>query len=296
MQNYWWLMAISLSLLTASYVWINQFTKIKGSVLMAYRGIGSAILLLPFCFYFSPINNYSFYILCILQGIILSLGENRILNSAKAFGAEVTSLIHPISIALIFIVWIILHPYELHNIILYPTKFTIISLCLLGVGASLILISKAKASRKALSFLVVAMCCETFIDITNKEATHLGADNVVSAIFYYTLITSFVAGICNIIFQDSKRFKDIFQYKNLRVAWFFILFAIIHSTLKTYTMYLSPNPAYVAAIVHAYPIWIMLGNNYLFAKMHNSNYIKIKSQYLVLLIISITGLILMVEE
>lgn len=296
MQNYWWILAIGLSLLTASYVWANQFLKIKGSILMTYRGLGTALLLLPFCFYFAPIHNPWFYVLCSVQGLVLSLGENRILNSAKAFGAEVTSLIHPISIAIIFVVWVLLHPMELHELALQPQKFSLIGLCLLGTATALILISQAKANRKALWFLLAAMSCETFIDITSKETTHLGAENVISAIFYYTFITSLVAGCCNVLFQDKKRFKEVFAKEHLKFAWFFMSFAILHSVLKTYTMYLSPNPAYVAAIVHSYPVWIMLGNNYLFAKKQKGHYIKIKPLYLGLLLISIVCLILMVEE
>ena len=295
MANVWWFLALMLSLLMSGYVSANQIIKIKGSVLMVYRGLGTAIALLPFCFYFSPITNIGFYLLCVAQGLVMSVGENRILNSAKVFGAEITSLIHPISIALIFVVWILLHPYELTAFLENQKQFYTRCICLIGVIISLIFISKAKANRKALWFLLVAMSCETFIDITNKETTHLGAENIISAIFYYTLITSLVAGVCNILFQDRRQFKNIWDSKNLKYAWFFIFFAILHSILKTYTMYLSPNPAYVAAIVHAYPVWIMLGHNYLFAKYNNSHYIKIKPQYIFLLLISITGLILIVE-
>ena len=295
MINIWWFFALILSLLMATYVGLNQIIKVKGSVLMVYRGVGTALVLLPFCGCFSPIHNFSFYFLCIIQGIVISLGENRILNSAKVFGAEITSLIHPVSIALIFMVWIILHPTELTIFLNTPEHSFVICICLMGVIASLIFIGKSKINRKALWFLFIAMSCETFIDVSNKETTHLGAENIISAIYYYTLITSFVAGSCNIFFQDKKQFKNIWTRSNLKYSWFFILFAILHSVLKTYTMYLSPNPAYVAAIVHAYPIWIMLGNNYLFAKFNKSHYIKIKPQYIFLLIISITGLILMVE-
>lgn len=296
MQNCWWILALALSLLTASYVGANQFIKVKGSVLMAYRGLGTSLLLLPFCFYFPPLQNVWFYALCIVQGLVLSVGENRILNSAKTFGAEVTSLIHPVSIALIFVIWEVLHPSEFVELLQYPEKLSLIALCLCGTAAALILISRARANRRALWFLLAAMSCETFIDVTSKETTHLGAENVISAIFYYTLITSLVAGSCNIWFQDKKRFGKIFERKNLKFAWFFMLFAILHSVLKTYTMYLSPNPAYVAAIVHAYPVWIMLGRNFLFAKSGNPHYIKINPWYLGLLLLSIVGLILMVEE
>lgn len=296
MHNYWWILAVALSLLTASYVWINQFLKIKGSVLMVYRGLGAALVLLPFCMYFPPIHNIGFYVLCVTQGLVLSLGENRILNAAKTFGGEVTSLIHPISIAVIFIVWIMLHPSQLHELAAQPLKTSAIIFCLAGVAASLLLIGKARAGRKALCFLLAALSCETFIDITSKETTHLGAENVISAVFYYALITSFVAGSCNLLCQQKRHFKEIFVRKNLKYAWFFILFAVIHSALKTYTMYLSPNPAYVAAVVHAYPVWIMLGNNYLSGRERGKHYVRIKPWNLALLLVSIVCLILMVED
>ena len=291
MQHYWWILAIGISLLTASYVYINQFIRVKGSLLMIYRGLGAAAVLLPFIPFFTPINNLAFYGLCIAQGIVISLGDNRILNGAKAFGAQVTSLIHPLSLALIFICWIALHPTELSEFLAHPLILTLICLCLLGVTTALILICQAKASRKALNFLLIGMFCEIFIDVTNKETTHLGAENLLSAIYYYTLITSCVAGSINLYFYARKGhgFAELKEKKNVRFAWFFMLFAVVHGVLKTYTMYLTPNPAYVASIVHAYPVWILLFNRF----NQNNNYIKIKPHLILLLLLSIVGLILL---
>ena len=289
MQNYWWILAIILSLLTPSYVYVNQFIKVKGSHLMVYRGLGTAVVLLPFTFFFAPIHSVAFYALCIAQGIVMSVGENRILNGAKTFGAQVTSLIHPLSIALIFIFWLFLHPHELQEFFTAPTKMSLIFACLLGTTLSLILICQAKANRKALSFLAIGMFCEIFIDVTNKETTHLGSENIISAIYYYTLITSFVAGSINLAayLKEKRPAKDLISLSDMRYAWFFMSFAILHGFLKTYTMYLTPNPAYVAAIVHAYPVWIMLFNSF----NHPKEYTKIKPQYIMLLLVSIIGLI-----
>ena len=246
-------------------------------------------MLLPFVFCFAPIHNWAFYALCAAQGLVISLGDNRILNGAKTFGAQVTSLIHPLSIALIFVFWMLLHPADFAALGREPLHLLLILACLLGTTAALILICRAKASRKALGFLLVGMFCEIFIDVTNKETTHLGAENLVSAIYYYTLITSLVAGSVNLAVHLGKghRLPEFWSRKNLRFAWFFMLFAIVHGMLKTYTMYLTPNPAYVAAIVHAYPVWILLFNGF----QRENNYIKIKPQLILLLLISIVGLI-----
>ena len=289
MQQYWWLLALGLSLLTSAYVYVNQFIKIKGSLLMVYRGLGTAAVLLPFAFFFAPIHNLAFYALCIAQGLVISIGDNRILNGAKTFGAQVTSLIHPLSIALIFLFWIVLHPADFIAFGEHPMQLLGILACLLGTTIALIFICRAKANRKALSFLLVSMLCEIFIDVTNKETTFLGAENLISAIFFYTLITSFVAGSTNlyVYLREGHKLPEFWRKKNLHFAWFFMLFAIVHGMLKTYTMYLTPNPAYVAAIVHAYPVWILLYN----AIGKEKNYVKIKPQLIILLLISIVGLI-----
>ncbi len=289
MQNYWWILAIGISLLTSAYVYVNQFIKIKGSLLMVYRGLGTAAVLLPFAFFFSPIHHWAFYGLCFAQGLVISLGDNRILNGAKTFGAQVTSLIHPLSIAFIFVFWILLHPAEITVFLHSPLHLGLILACLLGTTVALILILQAKASRKALSFLAIGMFCEIFIDVTNKETTHLGAENLISAIYYYTLITSLTAGILNLAVHLRRGHKliELAARKNIRFAWFFMLFAIIHGVLKTYTMYLTPNPAYVAAIVHAYPVWILLFNRF----SRRNDYVKVKPQLILLLLLSIVGLI-----
>ena len=159
MQNYWWILAIALSLLTSAYVYVNQFVKIKGSLLMVYRGLGTAAVLLPFVFCFAPIHNWAFYALCAAQGLVISLGDNRILNGAKTFGAQVTSLIHPLSIALIFVFWMLLHPADFAALGREPLHLLLILACLLGTTAALILICRAKASRKALGFLLIGMFC-----------------------------------------------------------------------------------------------------------------------------------------
>ena len=185
--------------------------------------------------------------------------------------------------------WILLHPAEIAVFVNSPLHLGLVLACLLGTTAALIFILQAKASRKALSFLALGMFCEIFIDVTNKETTHLGAENLVSAIYYYTFITSLVAGSVNLAVHLRRGHKllEVFDRKNLRFAWFFMLFAIIHGVLKTYAMYLTPNPAYVAAIVHAYPVWILLFNRF----NHRQDYVKIKPQFILLLLISIVGLI-----
>ena len=298
MQNFWWLPAILLSLLTASYVYINQFIKLKGSQLMIYRGLGAFLLLLPFSALFPLIQNPAFYVLCIAQGIVISYGDNRILNSAKTFGAEITSLIHPFSIAIIFLFWLFLHPQEFFALSQNTSHFILIFLCLIGVSAAIIMICHSKISRKALSFLFLGMLCEVFIDVSNKETTHLGAENIISAIFYYTLITSFVAGSINLFVYLFKRKKlpKLAKKNTAKFICFFMGYAIIHSMLKTYTMYLTSNPAYVAAIVHAYPVWIILANKIYHLKNPQNKIRQINKWQVLLLLICIVGLILMVHE
>ena len=66
MQQYWWLVSIFASFIFAMYIFANQVFKLKGSLVMIYRGIGAAIVLLPFVPLIQGVNNPNFYYLWLI--------------------------------------------------------------------------------------------------------------------------------------------------------------------------------------------------------------------------------------
>ena len=65
-------------------------------------------------------------------------------------------------------------------------------------------------------------------------------------------------------------------------------------TLKNYSLYLGSNPAYVMAIIYAYPIWVLLANNVYSRYVKHQDYAKPSKRVLISMVISIIVLILTV--
>ena len=72
MQQYWWLVSIFASFIFAMYIFANQVFKLNGSLVMIYRGIGAAIVLLPFVPLIQGVDNPNFYYLCLVQGVLIA--------------------------------------------------------------------------------------------------------------------------------------------------------------------------------------------------------------------------------
>lgn len=297
MQQYWWLISFFASFIFAMYIFANQVFKLKGSLIMIYRGIGAGLLLLllvPFV----PYNFGSmFFYLCIFQGFLIAYLDNRLFNAANRFGAEVTSVIQPISVLFGFVLWFILVPQQFFDLCADPLRLVLISASVFGMVCSVLMLKKNPLNRVALLYLLPALLTVTLLDIQGKVLMNIGQEKVFAAIFYYSLITSLVAGSANAIafFNGGGNIREVFVPRNLLCAGIPVIVLILSMyTFKNYSLYLGSNPAYVMAIIYAYPIWILLANNLLSRYVKHQNYAKPSKKVLLTMVISIIVLILAV--
>lgn len=261
MEQYWFIVAIFCSLLTAIFLYTNQVFKLAGPLFMVLRGFGQFFSLLPFMMFFHPIHNITFYILCATQGCIIAFNDYRLLRSAKAFGAEVTSSLQPLSIGLIFILWLVINPADLTAMLNAPLHLFLILACLLGITFSILKMKSAKTSSRAMKYLFPCLCLLSINDVINKEAMMHGAENLVSAIYFYCLITAIVSGSAHLfIYLKKHDVSEIFNHRYYGKAIMIVFLVTFSMVCKNYAMYLAPNPAYVSAIIFLYPLWIVLGN------------------------------------
>ena len=295
MQDSWWIYTIICSVMTAMYILYNQIFKLNGLVITIYRGFGTALLLLPFTFFTPPVANTYFYVLCIFQGLLIGYVDNRFFSAARIFGADITSIIQPMSLIFIFIAWLTINPENLTTILENPLKSFITVFALMSISINVFALKKNKANMQALLFLLPSLLCIIAIDINVKQAMTAGDTNVYSAILYYGMITGFVAGLCNLVvfLKQKRKIKEIFNRKNiLHVGIPIALLITLINILKNYSMLLSPNPAYVSAILYSYPIWIMLMNNYILKLQQTNNYTRPNKKIVLTIVFAVIILIL----
>lgn len=264
MQQYWWLVSIFASFIFAMYIFANQIFKLKGSLVMIYRGIGAAIVLLPFLPLIQGMDNQVFYYLCIVQGFLIAYLDNRLFNAANRFGAELTSMIQPISVLFGFVIWFVLVPQQFWNLCQNPWRLFFITVSIVGIVSSVLMLKKNRMSRKAFFYLLPALLTVTILDLLGKKLMDIGQDNVLGAIFYYSIITSVVAGGINAIayFKEGNTLSEVLRPRNMLFAGIPVIILILAMySFKNYSLYLSVNPAYVMAIIYSYPIWILFANN-----------------------------------
>lgn len=293
MENLWWLFAFFTSITLAVYLSINQYFKMNASLLMIYRGLFVAAVMLPLMFFFPLVSNPVFYLYCTLQGIVIAYLDNRFFAAAERFGSELTSAIQPFSVGLVFVVWVMLNPWQIEVLSAYPLHFLVLIASLAGIIFAAVRLSHAPDVRKALLVLWPLLIALVLSDTLNKKSMVAAGTEIYSGLYYYNFIMALVSGICNLVLYLFKKqpVNHIFNPLNLKRGLVVVIVILALGLLKSYTMYLSFNPAYASAVILTAPLWIVTFNN-ICRSLNNSALIKIDYTTVLLLIGSVIMLVI----
>ncbi|MDD4556427.1 MAG: hypothetical protein PHE89_03755 [Alphaproteobacteria bacterium] len=290
----WWLYAFIASFFLATYIYCNQVFKLPAPLLMIYRGLGVFLIMLPFAFSLAPSLGWHFYLLTAVNGLFIGYIDNRFFRSAKVFGAEATSVAQPLSLAVTFLAWFVAKPQQMFDLLANPFHFTIIFLSLFGICFSVIALRNGQTSKKALLYLLPCIIIAGLLDTNNKLIMDLGSSSPLVAVFYYTMFSGLFSGIYSLFKYVQKRrdLHEIYKLKNIQKGFAVIFFIIGLVVFKGYAMGLSPNPAYVVAIVYLAPIWISVINSGYALINKTKAYKKMNFKVTLLLVASVIALIL----
>ncbi len=293
MTNLWWLFALGASLFSAIYIYSNQIFKLKPATAMMYRTVVLALCLLPFMPFFKPVESPIFYILCIIQGIIVYYIDAKLFKLSKTIGAEATGLYQPLSIALIFFIWIPISFYQQGIIYKSLPLFLFEVLMIATVVFSIIKIKKAQTSSNILLLIAPAIILATFADIFNKLSMQNGGDNLFAMVYYYNFITAATAGIFSIHRYQKEGLKTDFIKKKNHLACAVIVGSVfLLAAFKNMAMLYTPDPTYVSAIIAGSVLLILLLNRILKAMGRIKTFEKIDVKYAFMLIASVCTLII----
>ncbi len=290
----WYLIALFASFIAGVYVYMNQYFKMDNNAAMIYRGAFLAFALLPFIFFFDPIENPYFYIYCAIQGIFIYAVDSKVFKLSNDIGAEATSIYQPLTITAIFLVWFLINPEKLNKITENKSIFIAEILCLLIITYAVVKIKKAKSSANVLPFIAPLIALGVVVDIMNKKSMGMGGDNLISAVYYYNLTTAIVIGICSLIGYKNETAKyNIFSKKAMIAGGVILLVSLLLTGLKNVSMFYTPNPAYVTAILGVAPLWV-IGINKVFLKLGVVKEVKrLDLRYTAILVSAITVMIIL---
>ena len=291
----WWLLALLGSCLTGVIIYINQVFKMPSSLLMIYRGCVVALLLLPFIPFFTPPTDPIFWILAAIQGLVVAYSDKRMFLCSRIYVGEIVGSLRPFSVAMIFVVWWVVSPIQLIEMLKEPVQFCMIVLCMVGITYSLIIANTGKVTKEAFKELLPALILFAIIDINNKYINTLGSRvGINSAAFYYCIITGVFAGLPNVVkFFRHRDWRLIFAPRYVIGGLLMSLSIIATNFLKAPAMIYAPNPAYVSAIIAAFPVWIVAWNSIYYRLKGAEEFPHCNFKAVLLLLISIVTLILL---
>ncbi|MBR1825011.1 MAG: hypothetical protein IJ770_00290 [Alphaproteobacteria bacterium] len=256
----WFIYVILGSLFSSAYYFGNQVAKIKPHIFMFYRGIVPAVAMFPLVLWVEPVANWQFYVFCTLQGCVISFIDYRNFRAMRVWGAEAVSALHPLSIGVVFLLWLLIKPYILLNYMDNLWKFSGILLALTGVIYATFSFGKARNSRKLLYYMVPYFFGAATVDVINKVCmSYAGASQLKAASIFYIMITGLVVAVVNFtIFKNkTNKINELFNKNNLKYSPI-ILLLIGFMTCKNFAMFNVSNPAFVMATLYIYILWIML--------------------------------------
>lgn len=290
----WVIFALLTSFIDAIYNLGKQTTKLSPTHFIIYRGYITAILALPFLFFFQAPKYWEFYALCITQGTLVAFNDYINFKGIKKYGAEIVASIMPLSTGMMFFAWLIISPSTLGIYLSNKITFCLILLSLFGIIFSVYKYNQQDICKQALKYLFPMLVVSMFINIINKLTTQYGSQTPLATGLYYSFILSLTVGVINTfaLKGNIQNLKDCYKNINIKVFGLFslMLFSMIS---KNIAMGLALNPTYVSAIIYLAILWTIVGNLIIVKLKLTTAYPHTKWRYVALLVISCASLIIL---
>ncbi|MDD3288655.1 MAG: hypothetical protein PHX43_06585 [Alphaproteobacteria bacterium] len=255
----WEIPALFTSLMVAFYGLVNQRYRLPGEQLVFWRGLVPAIILAPFLLFFPAPENKLFYVFVVTNSIIVRFADAWFFEAVARYGAGLPLRFSPITVILVFFSWLVLDPVQAVLMLDNPAQFVGIVLCLVVGLFSLAMMAKCNVTLEAMKYYMPRLFMGVFIDIFNKKAMQYS--DGVSGPLYYAAIMSFIVFVMAVP-SSVKYFRRNGFINEIKTMWapgLMIGVVIVCLMLsKNVAMKLTPNPAYVSAIMMASPLWLSL--------------------------------------
>ena len=166
----WAVYASLASIAIGLYYLGNQAAKVSSTVFMVYRGVMPILFLLPVLPFVSLPAAWPFYVVCLVQGGVISFVDMRNFRAMRVWGAETISSIHPFCVGIVFFVWLLLNPGGLIAYGREPLRFLTVAAALGTVIFSVSSYRGDRRGRKALRYMVPYLLFCAACDTLNKTA------------------------------------------------------------------------------------------------------------------------------
>lgn len=283
----WVFFALLTSLINAVYYIFNQDSRLKPSLFMVYRGYYLALAATPLALCFWHTFPWQFYMIALMQGLLISYSDFKYFQAFQKFGAENVTSINPLTVIIMFFIWFIFAPEMILSYLSTPLRTFLIMASILIIVISVMKYRAQPIGLKCFRFMAPILLISSLINISNKIIMQYADFHLLTATITRVALTGLVIGTINLFYglKHNLQTKDIIAIKNLKRGLFILLLALSMICLN-FSMHYTEHPAYTSAIIYLSVVWIILINKIRTLSGYKLPYQKLQKKWIFALLIA----------
>lgn len=253
----WGLLSLLASILYAAQSEANKKIKMDGFKLSTYRALLSFLILSPCVLYMEWPRYPEYYLFIIASASIQVLGLMAQYNLASKHSGRIMCLHQPISIAIVFGIWLLLNETQLEFLQNNPNLLASIVGAFLMFTVSLQYIRKGNYGVNILLSILPMAILGAMITVVSKVVLEKG-NTLLGISLNFVFLSNIIVFLLSIPVMMMLHKKNLFDKKTIAraipvsiyhaVAWVFMCLALI----------LTANPAYPTLLLSLTPLWFMI--------------------------------------
>jgi hypothetical protein len=247
--------ALAASFTSTAFGQANAHFKLPGPLLNIYRGATPVLLMLPFVPLIDFPTAWQFYVLTAFNGFIISFSDARVFDATAKFGNGQVQRLAPLVLILIFFVWLPLDMDHTAKLFAHPMLAAGILGTLVIAWVSLFFMTRTRITLDALWYVLPVILASALVDPVNKLTTRYshGLSGAASYAMFVSLWV-FVFMLPRIAMGRIPT-QNIIGKRTIGYGFIIGVLVIMLNLSKNLAMSLTPNPAFVSAIIYCSGIW-----------------------------------------
>lgn len=267
----WIAYSLIYALTNALYVAFNQKRRYNAYVLGMWRGFGITILISPLLLTVPLITNPAYYVILVLQGLMIGVYDSHIFLASAKYGANTASGFMATAVLITTFLWWSIDFTDLAALSQNPVQLITLFFILCAFSVSYWQMMKVHVNPEAEKFLYPAVFALALMSIATRYIA-LNGGTAYTGVVYYLTVSCFVSGLYNTVwFLVLKVYRppvsSLAPKKNaittvpLKTGLWLILFSTVLIAAKNLALRQAQNPGYVIALLLISPIFSQIIEN-----------------------------------
>lgn len=243
------------SFFSAGFSEVNRRFKLGGRRLSLWQLGLSAIFLSPAMFFVTWSTDPKFYLLAILNGVVMAFSSIRQLRLAADFNGRIASLFMPIKVIIAFLLWMMVSYTRSLPLFENTTQQWGVCLILVIMMSSFVYMVRSKVNLHIFKIIIPFSLMFALLDIAIKLVMEAGVSSALVFVFVAT-----ASGALSLLVHLSlrKKKKPFYAPELLKAGAALATCSLSGMVCFLLSLQMAENPAYPTVIILLSGVWLLL--------------------------------------